>query len=155
MQLGAFAKGVATDPAAAYAAGDFVQLSQSNPKQAREVYREWSTDPTRQRARLEADAWTAAFFWPIDEHTEWAPTYGEVFRLQREGPGAIPPEEAERSKPWPTSTASSTGTWSSPSVFGREAEHPEQSEGSPNPQHGNGEAAENPETPTPTRPHGI
>ncbi|PEN04745.1 hypothetical protein CRI93_14645 [Longimonas halophila] len=98
VQLGAFAEGMTTDPGTAYTAGDFVQLAQANPKKAREVYRSWSQDPSRQRAKLEADAWTAAFFWPIDAYTEWAPTYGEVFRLQREGPGAIPAEEAERIK---------------------------------------------------------
>ena len=98
VQLGAFAQGMTADPAAAYAAGDFVQLAQADPKKAREVYEGWSADPKRQRAKLEADAWTAAFFWPIDAHTDWAPTYGEVFRLQREGPGAIPPEQAERIK---------------------------------------------------------
>ena len=98
VQLGAFAEGMTTDPGTAYTAGDFVQLAQANPQKAREVYHSWSQDPSRQRAKLEADAWTAAFFWPIDAHTEWAPTYGEVFRLQREGPGAIPAEEAEQIK---------------------------------------------------------
>ncbi|NBB84822.1 MAG: restriction endonuclease, partial [Bacteroidetes bacterium] len=143
VQLGAFAEGVATDPAAAYAAGDFVQLSQSNPKQAREVYQEWSTDPTRQRAKLEADAWTAAFFWPIDEHTDWAPTYGEVFRLQREGPGAIPAEEIERIKSLADEHRFFHWHLEFPSVFGRPSEHSEQSEGSPSPQHGNGQTGEN------------
>jgi hypothetical protein len=96
VQLGAFAEGMTTEPGVEYRAGDFVKLAQTNPKKAREVYQGWSTDPHRQKAKLEADAWTAAFFWPIDEDTTWAPTYREVFRLRKEGPEAIPGDEAER-----------------------------------------------------------
>ena len=158
VQLGAFAEGMATDPAATYAAGDFAQLAQDNPKQAREVYATWSEDATRQRVKLEADAWTAAFFWPIDEHTDWAPTYGEVFRLQREGPGAIPPEEIERIKALADEHRFFHWHLEFPSVFGRQTEHPEQSEGSPSPQyadgpHGDGQANENSRTSTPPDAH--
>ena len=98
VQLGAFSHGMTTDPDAHYTAGDFVSLTQEHPQAAREAYQEWSSDPDRQRAKLEADAYTAAFFWPIQADTAWAPTYREVFRLQREGPSAIPFEQAERIK---------------------------------------------------------
>jgi hypothetical protein len=96
VQLGAFAEGMATEPSVEYRAGDFVQLSAQNPKKAREVYQSITSNPDRQKAKLEADAWTAAFFWPVDKDTDWAPTYREVFRLQKEGPDAIPGEQAEK-----------------------------------------------------------
>jgi hypothetical protein len=96
VQLGAFAEGMATEQSVEYRAGDFVQLSAQNPKKAREVYQSITSNPERQKAKLEADAWTAAFFWPVDKETDWAPTYREVFRLQKEGPDAIPGEQAEK-----------------------------------------------------------
>jgi hypothetical protein len=96
VQMGAFESAVTTEPRVAYEAGDFEQVAQEKPKQARQIYAEYEKDEERRRAKLEADMYTAAFFWPMPEGTDWAPTYGELFRLQREGPGAIPAEQRER-----------------------------------------------------------
>jgi len=96
VQMGAFRSAVTTEPRVEYEAGDFSQVAQKDPKRARQKYEEYQEDPKRRRAKLEADTYTAAFFWPMPEGTDWAPTYGEHFRLQREGPGAIPDEQQER-----------------------------------------------------------
>lgn len=96
VQMGAFESAVTTDPHVAYEAGDFEQVAQEKPKQARQIYAEYEKNEERRQAKLEADMYTAAFFWLMPEGTEWAPTYGELFRLQREGPGAIPDEQQKR-----------------------------------------------------------
>ncbi|MCS4142168.1 Eco57I restriction-modification methylase domain-containing protein [Salinibacter ruber] len=96
VQMGAFGSAVTTEPRVAYEAGDFEQVAQEKPKQARQIYAEYEKDEERQQAKLEADMYTAAFFWPMPEGTDWAPTYGELFRVQRQGPGAIPAEQRAR-----------------------------------------------------------
>ncbi|MCS4136293.1 Eco57I restriction-modification methylase domain-containing protein [Salinibacter ruber] len=96
VQMGAFGSAVTTEPHVAYEAGDFEQVAQEKPKQARQIYAEYEEDEERQQAKLEADIYTAAFFWPMPEGTDWAPTYGELFRVQRQGPGAIPAEQRAR-----------------------------------------------------------
>jgi len=95
VQMGAFRSAVTTEPRVEYEAGDFSQVAQNDPKRARQKYKEFEKDPERRKAKLEADTYTAAFFWPMPEGTDWAPTYGEHFRLQREGPNAIPDEQQE------------------------------------------------------------
>jgi type I restriction-modification system DNA methylase subunit len=95
VQMGAFRSAVTTEPRIEYRAGDFSRVAQEDPAKAREVYAEYQADPERKKAKLEADTYTAAFFWPMPEGTDWAPTYGELFRLQRQGPSAIPdPQQA-------------------------------------------------------------
>ena len=96
VQMGAFTSAATTEPRVSYEAGEFEQVAQEKPQKARQVYAEYEADPERRKAKLEADTYTAAFFWPMPEGTDWAPTYGELFRLQREGPGAIPAEQRER-----------------------------------------------------------
>ncbi len=96
VQMGAFESAVTTEPRVAYEAGDFEQVAQEKPKQARQIYAEYEEDDERQQAKLEADMYTAAFFWPMPEGTDWAPTYGELFRVQRQGRGAIPEEHRAR-----------------------------------------------------------
>ncbi len=96
VQMGAFESAVTTEPRVAYEAGDFEQVAQEKPKQARQIYAEYLNDEERRQAKLEADMYTAAFFWPMPEGTEWAPTYGELFRVQRQGRGAIPDEQRAR-----------------------------------------------------------
>jgi hypothetical protein len=68
------------------------QLAEREPLVARERYAAYHAGDAYQRRKLEADAWTAAFFWPITERIGWVPTHGEFVRLQAEGPEAIPPE---------------------------------------------------------------
>ncbi|WP_118839026.1 HNH endonuclease [Salinibacter ruber] len=92
VQMGAFSSATTTEPRVSYEAGNFEQVAQEKPKQARQIYAEYERDEERRQAKLEADMYTAAFFWPMSEGTEWAPTYGELFRVQREGRGAIPDE---------------------------------------------------------------
>jgi hypothetical protein len=149
VQLGAFAEGMTTDPSAAYQAGDFEQLAQDQPKKAREVYEEWDVDPTRQKAKLEAEAWTAAFFWPIDEHTDWAPTYREVFRLRKEGSGAIPTDAAEQIKTLADEHRFFHWHLEFPDVFGEEGEA-ERGNGTV---HGDGQQNETSHAPAPPRSH--
>ena len=68
------------------------QLAEEKPQAARERYAEYITATERQRRKLEADFWTAAFFWPLPKGVGWAPTHGEFIRLRAEGPEALPPE---------------------------------------------------------------
>ena len=96
VQMGAFTSAATTEPRVSYGAGEFEQVAQEEPQKARQVYAEYEAGPERQKAKLEADTYTAAFFWPMPEGTDWAPTYGELFRLQRQGPGAIPDEQRAR-----------------------------------------------------------
>jgi hypothetical protein len=67
-------------------------LAEEQPKAARERYAEYLTADDYRRRKLEADFWTAAFFWPLPEGAEWAPTHGEFMRLRAEGPEALPPQ---------------------------------------------------------------
>ena len=68
------------------------QLAEEKPRMARERYAEYLTADDYRRRKLEADFWTAAFFWPLPEGTGWAPTHGEFLRLCTDGPKALPPE---------------------------------------------------------------
>lgn len=72
------------------------RLAERKPLVARERYEEYQADDGYQRRKLEADAWTAAFFWPVNEGVGWVPTQGEFVRLRAEGPEAIPPEGLEQ-----------------------------------------------------------
>ena len=67
-------------------------LAEDRPHMARERYTAYLTTGEYRRKKLEADCWSAAFFWPLTENTAWAPTYGEFQRLRDEGPEALPPE---------------------------------------------------------------
>ena len=67
-------------------------LAGEQPKMARERYAEYLTADDYRRRELEADFWTAAFFWPLTKETDWAPTHGEFMRLRAEGPEALPSE---------------------------------------------------------------
>jgi hypothetical protein len=68
------------------------QLAEREPLVARERYAAYHAENAYRRRKLEADAWTAAFFWPITEGVGRVPTHGEFVRLQAEGSEAIPPE---------------------------------------------------------------
>ncbi len=76
------------------------RLAQAQPQQAREAYGAYTADPDYQRKKLEADFWTAAFFWPLQKRKTGLlsdlPTHGLFRRLQNEGPATIPPEMQER-----------------------------------------------------------
>jgi hypothetical protein len=67
-------------------------MAEERPRVARERYAAYLSSDETQRRKLEADCWTAAFFWEIDEETAWAPTYGEFVRLREEGPQVLSPE---------------------------------------------------------------
>lgn len=68
------------------------QLAEEKPHMARERYAQYRTGTDYQRMKLEADFWTAAFFWPLREGSRWVPTHGEFRRLRGEGPEALPPK---------------------------------------------------------------
>ncbi len=74
-------------------------LAEEQPKVARERYEEYRMADEYRRRKLEADFWTAAFFWPLTEQKPgfsekpgFFPTHGEFVRLRAEGPEALPPE---------------------------------------------------------------
>jgi hypothetical protein len=71
-------------------------LAEDRPHAARERYTAYLTTGDYRRKKLEADCWSAAFFWPLAENTAWALTYGEFQRLRDEGPEALPPEALEQ-----------------------------------------------------------
>jgi len=74
-------------------------LAEDQPRAARERYAAYLTTDEYRRRKLEADCWTAAFFWPLtaqkpgfSEKPGFFPTCGEFIRLRDEGPEALPPE---------------------------------------------------------------
>jgi hypothetical protein len=74
-------------------------LAEEQPKVARERYAEYLTADEYRQRKLEADFWTAAFFWPLteqkpgfSEESGFFPTHGEFVRLRAEGPEALPLE---------------------------------------------------------------
>jgi len=67
-------------------------LADEQPQVAREVYGRYIASDEYLRQKLEADFWTAAFFWPLPMGADWAPTHGEFVRLRAQGPGALPAE---------------------------------------------------------------
>lgn len=71
-------------------------LAEDQPRAARERYAVYLTTDEYRRRKLEADCWTAAFFWPVEKGTEWAPTFGEFQRLRDQGPEALPAEAPEQ-----------------------------------------------------------
>ncbi|MCP4535873.1 MAG: N-6 DNA methylase [Chloroflexi bacterium] len=77
-------------------------LAEEQPKMARERYAEYLTADDYRRKKLEADFWTAAFFWPLTtvgaqvSAPTWTPTHGEFIRLREQGPETLPPEALEQ-----------------------------------------------------------
>jgi len=72
------------------------QLAEEKPQVARERYAEYRTGADYRRRKLEADFWTAAFFWALPEETEWVPTHGQFARVRSEGPEIVPAEALAR-----------------------------------------------------------
>ncbi|NLE99982.1 MAG: SAM-dependent DNA methyltransferase, partial [Anaerolineales bacterium] len=66
------------------------RLAEDAPQAARQQYAAYLATNDYRRAKLEADCWTAAFFWPLTKGMEWAPTAGEFRRLRDDGPQALP-----------------------------------------------------------------
>ncbi len=64
-------------------------LAEAQPNMARERYAAYLTDADTQRERLIADAWTAAFFWPLTPDAPEPPTQATFARLRDEGPAAL------------------------------------------------------------------
>lgn len=64
-------------------------LASAQPNLARERYAAYLTDADTQRERLIADAWTAAFFWPLTPDAPEPPTQATFARLRDEGPSAL------------------------------------------------------------------
>ncbi len=86
------------------------QLADADPKRAREAYADYLADQEYQRKKLEADFWTAAFFWPMPDPEKcdqencglhgpngelYAPTFGEFEVLRSEGIDALPASKVE------------------------------------------------------------
>jgi hypothetical protein len=66
-------------------------LAEAAPNQARERYAAYLAAGDYRRRKMEADLWTAAFFWPLSRGTGRTPTHGALVRLQAEGPASLPP----------------------------------------------------------------
>jgi hypothetical protein len=71
---------------------ELTRLAEDDPKMARERYLEYLAADEHRRSVLEADFWTAAFFWPMPRGARWAPTFAEFQRLREQGPEALPAE---------------------------------------------------------------
>jgi hypothetical protein len=78
---------------------ELAQLAEDEPSVARERYVEYLAADEHRRHNLEADFWTAAFFWPMPAvgaqgaaPSRWAPTFAEFLRLREQGPEALPAE---------------------------------------------------------------
>ena len=70
-------------------------LAADQPNLARERYAEYRTDAQTARARLVADTWTAAFFWPITEEAPDPPTFEALRRVEEEGLAALTEAQAQ------------------------------------------------------------
>ncbi len=89
-------------------------LAAEHPHQAREQYAAYIAGDDYRRTKLEADFWTAAFFWPLPEGTAGPPPLASSSDCKAKGRRRSPPRNSLRFLPWPTSTISSTGTLNSP-----------------------------------------
>ncbi len=69
-------------------------LAADQPNLARERYEEYRTDAQTARARLVADTWTAAFFWPITDEAPPPPTFETFRRVEKEGLVALTEAQA-------------------------------------------------------------
>jgi hypothetical protein len=126
-------------------------LAETNPSLAREKFIEYRAGDEYNEAKMEADLWTAAFFWPMPEGTDWAPTYGELFRYQRHGPAAIPHEKQQAVERLAAKHRFFHWHVEFPDVFGKGSAE-EQEKGSEKENgsiKGNADAQENPHTPAP------
>ena len=66
------------------------RLAEEQPQAAREQYAEYRTAAEYRRLKLEADCWTAAFFWPLPKGVGWVPVHSEFMQLRAEGPETLP-----------------------------------------------------------------
>ncbi len=80
------------------------QLAEDAPQLAESRYRQYQADPAYRNARLVADLWTAAFFWPLMTHStgsgqadpdDYIPTE-EVFRQAQADPNLLPGKLVDR-----------------------------------------------------------
>ncbi len=69
------------------------QLAAVNPQAARERFAAYQADETTARAKLIADTWTAAFFWPLTPDAPPAPTFDVFQDVQVRGKDALSPEQ--------------------------------------------------------------
>jgi hypothetical protein len=65
------------------------RLAEERPQAARERYEAYRADEKTARARLIADTWTAAFFWPVTEDAPPPPTFDTFRRVQAQGKAAL------------------------------------------------------------------
>ncbi len=65
------------------------QLAAVNPQAARERFAAYQADETTARAKLIADTWTAAFFWPLTPDAPPAPTFDVFYDVQVRGKDAL------------------------------------------------------------------
>lgn len=69
-------------------------LAADQPNLARERYEEYRTDAQTARARLVADTWTSAFFWPITDEAPPPLTFEIFRRVEEEGLAALTEAQA-------------------------------------------------------------
>jgi hypothetical protein len=70
------------------------ELAEDQPHIAERRYTAYRTGPTYRKAKLVADLWTTAFFWPLDEDSDLIPTE-ELFRQAQADPGLLPEKLVE------------------------------------------------------------
>ncbi len=72
---------------------EMTALAEVNPQAARERFVAYQTDETTARARLIADTWTAAFFWPLTPDAPPPPTFDVFQEVQVRGKDALTAEQ--------------------------------------------------------------
>jgi hypothetical protein len=65
------------------------RLAEMAPQRARERYTAYQTDEKTAHARLVADTWTAAFFWPLTPDAPDPPTFDTFYRVRERGRSAL------------------------------------------------------------------
>ncbi|HQJ51786.1 MAG TPA: hypothetical protein PKW05_08425, partial [Anaerolineae bacterium] len=64
--------------------------AEDEPRAASAQYQRWLSGQRYRKSKLEADLWTAAFFWPLAPG-RWVPTQGEWEQVCARGEKALPP----------------------------------------------------------------
>lgn len=64
-------------------------LAETAPQAARERYTAYQTDEKTAHAKLVADTWTAAFFWPLTPDAPDPPTFDTFYQVREKGRDAL------------------------------------------------------------------
>ena len=68
---------------------ELTQLAETAPQRARERFEAYQADEKTARAKLVADTWTAAFFWPLVPDAPEPPTFDTFYQVREKGRHAL------------------------------------------------------------------